>query len=93
MDKNLKIGSCVMYLTPQRELTGAVITAVHAQDGDVEKHRTLHGQWPSVNLAFVSTAVDKTDPYGRQIERQSSICHAKAQGAPVGNCWLWPDET
>ncbi len=46
---------------------------------------------PGCNLVFVSSEVDKTDPYGRQIERATSVVHRSKQPAH-GRFWMWPDE-
>jgi hypothetical protein len=43
-----------------------------------------------INVLFVSADNAKTDQYGRQIERQSSVSHAKH--AAHGRYWRWPDE-
>lgn len=40
----------------------------------------------SVNVTYVSSDSDKSDPYGRQIERASSIPHKSNQSAH-GNFW------
>ena len=49
---------------------------------------------PCCNLLFVSENVDKHDPYGRQIERHSSVSYGRNQGPKefLGMCWAWPDE-
>jgi hypothetical protein len=91
MDKNLEIGSHVVFVTPDRERLSALVTAVHSQ-GDANEHFAKYGLWPCVNVVFVTNDEAKQDPYGRQIARQSSASHGKSQGLPQGNCWLWPDE-
>lgn len=41
-----------------------------------------HGEGnPSINLVIVSTDASKDDPYGRQIERHSSVVHKSNQAA------------
>lgn len=39
-----------------------------------------------MNLVFVTGDDSKTDPYGLQIERESSVVHRNDQGAH-GNFW------
>lgn len=45
---------------------------------------------PSLNLVLVEHSVDHTDPYGRQICRETSIVH-KGDNAAPGNYWRLPD--
>jgi hypothetical protein len=44
------------------------------------------GAGVSVNVVFVSSDTDKEDPYGRQIERETSVMHESAQAAH-GKFW------
>jgi hypothetical protein len=44
-----------------------------------------------VNLLYVSADEQKTDSYGRQIERESSCVHLTCNEAKA-HCWAWPDE-
>lgn len=46
---------------------------------------------PGVNLVYCSKDTMKKDPYGRQIERATSVVHKSNQPAH-GNYWCWPDE-
>lgn len=41
---------------------------------------------PSINVVYVSKDETKTDTYGRQIERDTSVPHRGSQPAP-GNYW------
>jgi len=45
----------------------------------------------SVNLVYVSGDPSKTDPYGRQIERETSVVHKSYQSAH-GMYWAFADE-
>lgn len=49
---------------------------------------------PSCNLVYVTTDKTKTDPYGDQIERNTSTSYGRQQGSTpfLGRCWAWPDE-
>lgn len=46
---------------------------------------------PGCNLVFVTSDQMKTDQYGSQIERPTSVVHRKNQAAH-GRYWCWPDE-
>lgn len=45
-----------------------------------------------INVLWVSGDESKTDTYGRQIERQTSVTHATCQGQAHGNYWRLKDE-
>jgi len=49
---------------------------------------------PCCNIVLVSTDTAKEDPYGRQIERHTSVTYGRQQGMKpfIGMCWAWPDE-
>lgn len=85
MDRELKIGSPVIYVDAHRKGHHALATTVWEQmsGGD--------GRPPGCNLVLVSDDETKTDPYGRQIERFTSVVHLSQQPAG-GWCWCWPDE-
>jgi hypothetical protein len=55
------------------------VTAIHGNGYGPENQ-------PTINLVYVSTDEQKTDNYGRQIERRSSVVHKSNQGAP-GYYW------
>jgi len=58
-----------------------------AQDFDrIRNHE--HG--PLINVVAVSLDTHKTDSYGRQVERSTSVPH-KSDGVH-GYYWRWPDE-
>jgi hypothetical protein len=71
------IGQPVVYVDPVRVQHSAIVTAV----------------WGAkcINLVFVSSDENKTDTYGRQIDRQTSCNHMSAHEAP-GNYWRHVDE-
>ena len=86
--KKAKAGEHVVFTDSRGVERSALLTIVHgeslmipARDGQEEQE--YH---PSVNLVFVTGDDSKTDPYGRQIERESSVVHRKEQGAH-GNFW------
>lgn len=77
MEHNLVVGSVVTYIDPTRGQHNALVTAVWGPQ--------------CCNVLWVSGDETKKDPYGRQIERQSSCCHISMNQARA-NCWCWPDE-
>ena len=45
------------------------------------------------NVVWVAEDPEKKDPYGRQLERQTSCSYGRNQSTPfIGMCWAWPDE-
>lgn len=57
-------------------------------------HNTVvtHGWTKDVcNLVYVGKDVNKSDTYGNQIERDTSVQKKHAGSAP-GKFWQWPDE-
>lgn len=75
--RKAKIGQDVVFVDPVGQACPAVVTASWG--------------WPSVNIVIVSRDENKTDTYGRQIERHTSIVHQSVQPAH-GNYWRFTDE-
>ena len=92
----LSIGCHVVFTDEHFVDRNALVTAIwtpsheFAEAGFVSRDDEAIGS-TSLNLVFVSGDDSKDDPYGRQIERQTSIPHASMQGAG-GFCWRFPDE-
>lgn len=82
MDRELKIGDSIVYIDAHRERHNALVTKVWTSVGNL----------PGCNLVYVSSDETKNDPYGRQIERSTSVVHRSAQPAGAG-CWCWSDES
>lgn len=59
MNAEVKVGDAVIFVDPIRNEHNAVVTAVWSPD--------------CINVVFVSTDESKTDSYGRQIERETSV--------------------
>ncbi len=79
--KKPEIGQTVVFVDAHGMGHPALITAVHGSSGP---------NWqPSINLVFVTDDTSKTDPYGRQIERNTSVVHKSMQGAH-GMFWEFP---
>ena len=60
-------GDVVDVVDEQYQPHIGLVTAVHGQ------HSTTHP--PLINVVYVSGDEGKTDPYGRQVERLSSLNH------------------
>lgn len=76
MERTAKPGDAIVYVDSTAVARAALVT-------------TSGGSW--VNLVVVSTDETRSDSYGRQIERQTSVVHHSRQEAP-GNYWRWADE-
>jgi hypothetical protein len=72
-----KVGDAVVYYNPVGRSHNAVITAVWSP--------TL------VNVVYVSSDETRTDTYGRQIERATSLSH-KSKTPVHGMYWAFPEE-
>lgn len=75
------VGTTVIFVDSYGRHRPALVTTC----GDKNRPDT----W--VNLVIVSDDEAKTDQYGRQIERFTSVVHRSAQSAP-GMYWQRPDE-
>jgi hypothetical protein len=81
MERELKVGDTCIYIDSHRETHQALVTKVWQSMGGL----------PGCNVVFVSSDEAKTDPYGQQLERNTSVVHKSVQ--PAGAfCWCWPDE-
>lgn len=63
MQTHAAIGTLVEYVDEVSVSHDALVTAVHGPELGVN----------AINLVYVSSDQDKDDPYGRQIERASSV--------------------
>jgi len=78
----LFVGAAVVYVDPVGGQHQALITAVWGKPADC----------PLVNLVYVEPDDTRTDSYGRQISRQTSLHHRSAY-AVHGQYYMMPDET
>lgn len=105
MERAFKIGCRVIFFDSLRHAHEAIVTNwFHGgPDGQLasEREQTAKdsGQAPPIympccNLVYVSSDVEKKDPYGRQLERATSCNYGRWQGSVsfLGMCWAWPDE-
>jgi hypothetical protein len=80
--ENSTSATAIFFIDPYRKAHAALVTRVW---------NGMVGAIPGCNLVFVSGDESKEDPYGRQIERATSIVHLSGQPARA-SCWCWPDE-
>ena len=59
------------------------------EESEYDSYRNYDGG-PMINVVIASPDPERTDAYGRQIERPSSVPHRSA--AVHGRYWRWPDE-
>jgi len=88
MERTLDIGDGVKVID-QHGVPHDALVSQHWGEG----RRTLKegDRMPTVNVAFFSIDPSKTDQYGRQLERESSVPHKSNTDAP-GRYWFFPDE-
>jgi hypothetical protein len=86
MERTYDFDSPIVYVDPKGVRHSALATTWWGLD-----HHKAAGTQPGCNLLWVSGDETKTDPYGRQIERATSVVHKSSNPAP-GNYWCWPDE-
>jgi hypothetical protein len=83
MERALKIGDSVVFIDPHRVEHAALVTHVWPQ--------IAGGPLPGCNVVWVSGDEARSDGYGRQIERATSVVHLSIQPAKA-SCWRWPNE-
>lgn len=74
----LKTGTHVIYVDPVARQHDAIVTAVWGPT--------------CINIVFASNDENKTDSYGRQIERQTSLSHRSVTPAH-GQYFMMPGDT
>ncbi len=77
--KTPQIGSPVIYTTERGVDCPALVTAVWGNNAC------------AINVVFVSPDENEKDGYGRQIKRESSVCHASVMHVH-GRLWRHIDE-
>jgi hypothetical protein len=90
VERKYSENSSVVYVDPHGVEHTALVTIWWTGNREVSAYRSENGE-PGCNLLWVSDDDTKTDPYGRQIERATSVVH-KTKQAAHGNYWCWPDE-
>jgi len=86
MDRALEVGSQVVYVDAKGIAHRALVTHVWRQMADASPDNQ-----PGCNLVYVSGDAAKEDPYGRQLERATSVVYKSRQPAH-GFFWAWSDE-
>lgn len=84
----LEHGDAVIYTDTHGVDHKAIATNVFG-DGTARVEGILYPQ--GCNVAYVSSDPNRTDGYGRQLERACSVCHVTRNPAKA-NCWRWPEE-
>lgn len=106
MERVFKTGCKIVFIDEHRRAHDALVTCWHHNEPEgrtfnevVQEARDKgvkdpQNYMPCINLVFVSENADKHDPYGRQIERHSSVSYGRSQHPRpfLGMCWAWPDE-
>ena len=83
----LKVGDHVIYVDAHGQERNALVTIVWA---GIPTYVSESGE-PGCNVVIVADDAAKDDPYGRQIERWTSVVHKTKQPAH-GNYWKRPGE-
>jgi len=78
--KHVIEGQTVVYCDHVGVEHDALVTAVWGENSFED------GSGPALNVVYVTNDDTKTDSYGRQIERDTSVIHHDGQPAP-GNWW------
>ena len=78
----LVVGAHVVYVDPVAGQHQAMVTAVWGDPKDC----------PLINVVYVDPDVSRTDSYGRQISRSTSLCH-RSNSNVHGNYYMMPDDT
>jgi hypothetical protein len=94
MERTYAVGDHVIYVDPTGKQRKAIVNIwwdnyrkVKIIDGAVVEGADV----PGCNLVFVTDDALKTDHYGLQLERATSVVHKVNQPAH-GNYWIWPEE-
>ncbi len=91
MERKYEVGQHVVYVDRVGTRQDALVTVWWGPGpGGVPGYTSETGE-PGCNVVIVSKDAAKTDSYGRQIERETSIVHRSKQPAPAFY-WCWPDE-
>lgn len=80
----LQVGDSVTYVDEVSRPHKALLTAIWSQSGVIE---TEADEKCAVNLIYISSDADKRDPYGRQVERASSV-QGQSEHTAHGRYWV-----
>ena len=90
MEREYRVGQPVIFVDAFGKKHDALITTWWNGQQTIESYLSQYGD-PGCNLLYVESDELKTDSYGRQIVRQTSVIH-KSKQAANGNYYCWPDE-
>lgn len=90
MERKYETGQHVVYVDHFGKAHDALITVWWHGDREISCYLSEFGD-PGCNVVYVDKDEDKTDTYGRQIYRETSVIHKTKQPAH-GNFYCWPDE-
>ena len=83
-------GVPITYVDPHGVRRAALVTTWHCSNN--REHWLASGnQETCCNLVWVTSDPRRTDSYGQQLVRESSVVHKGSQPAH-GSFWTWPDE-
>jgi len=80
--KHVREGLSIVYCDHKALEHDALVTAVWGENSFEDDGSGA----PCINIVYVSKEDGKTDSYGQQIERDTSVPHRGGQTAP-GNWW------
>lgn len=75
-----QVGHSVIYTDERGADHVALLTTIHGAPWN-------ETSGPTVNLLYVSGDESRHDSYGRQIERECSVCHKNVMGVVHGRYW------
>ena len=85
----IEVGDAVNFVDPIGRSNKAIVTAVWGANPTPEDYMKFGewdeadvSKWPALNVVIISKDITKTDSYGRQIERHTSITPKCRQSAP-----------
>jgi hypothetical protein len=73
------VGDAVVYVDEHGAAHDALVTAYHGKEGEQAEC--------AVNLVYIGFDPDKRDPYGRQLERASSVSYRREGVTAHGRYW------
>ena len=92
MERTLKVGDHVIFHDAYRVAHHALVTRVFSNGMPLSAFVQAYGSMPCVNVLWTSDDPAKTDPYGQQVERATSVVHGSAQPVRAGMYFLFPGE-
>ncbi len=92
--RSVKIGSSVVFVDQKGVRINALVIAnwgQHAKGIDQESSWEEGELGPTINVCFVDQNPERTDSYGRQFKRETSVTHKSGSTAP-GFWWALKEE-